>query len=98
MVLALEFWTPPFHLLTNASANLLVFVAKFGVTPQLGLQRHLASKGAKKAVQGGPKVIIGGWQNEFLKIFYVCAICSALLFGFICFVFSSNWDSHGHRR
>ena len=55
MVLALEFWTPPFHFLTNASANLLVFVAKFGVTPQLGLQRHLASKGAPKAVQGGPK-------------------------------------------
>ena len=28
MVLALEFWTPPFHFLTNALANLLVFVAK----------------------------------------------------------------------
>ena len=26
MVLALEFWTPPFHFLTNASANLLVLV------------------------------------------------------------------------
>ena len=56
MVLALEFWTPPFHFLTNASANLLVFVAKFGVTPQLGLQRHLASKGAPKGSQGAPKV------------------------------------------
>ena len=58
MVLALEFWTPPFHFLTNASANLLVFVAKFGVAlaPQLGLQRHLASKGAPKGFQGVPKV------------------------------------------
>ena len=56
MVLALEFWTPPFHFLRNALANLLVFVAKFGVTPQLGLQRHLASKGAPKGFQGVPKV------------------------------------------
>ena len=55
MVLALEFWTPPFHFLTNALSNLLVFVAKLGVTPQLGLQRHLASKGAPKAPQGVPK-------------------------------------------
>ena len=54
MVLALEFWTPPFHFLTNALANLLVFVAKLGVTPQLGLQRHLASRGAPKAPQGVP--------------------------------------------
>ena len=55
MVLALEFWTPPFHFLTNALANLLVLVAKLSVTPQLGLQRHLASKGAPKASQGVPK-------------------------------------------
>ena len=55
MVLALEFWTPPFHFLTNAFANLLVLVAKLGVTPQLGFQRHLASKGAPKASQGVPK-------------------------------------------
>ena len=55
MVLALEFWTPPFHFLTNASSNLLVLVAKLGVTPQLGLQRHLASKGAPKASQVVPK-------------------------------------------
>ena len=39
----------------NALANLLVFVAKLGVTPQLGLQRHLTSKGAPKASQGVPK-------------------------------------------
>ena len=45
-----------FSFLTNASANLLVFLAKFGVTPQLGLQRHLASKGAPKDSQGVPKV------------------------------------------
>ena len=43
MVLALEFWTPPFHFLMNASANLFVFLAKLIVTPRLGLQRHLAS-------------------------------------------------------
>ena len=55
MVLALEFWTPPNHFLTNASSNLLVLVAKLGVTPQLGLQRHLASKVAPKAPQGVPK-------------------------------------------
>ena len=54
MVLALEFWTPPFHFLTNAPANLLVLVAKLRVTPQLGLQRHLASKVAPKAPQGVP--------------------------------------------
>ena len=56
MVLALEFWGPPFHFLMNASANLLVFVTKFGVTPQLGLQRHLASKEGPKGSQGVPKV------------------------------------------
>ena len=55
MELALELWTPPFHFLRNALANLLVFVAKLGVTPQLGLQRHLASKGAPKAPQVVPK-------------------------------------------
>ena len=55
MVLALKFWTPPFHFLTNASANSLGLVAKLGVTLQLGLQRHLASKGAPKAPQGVPK-------------------------------------------
>ena len=55
MVLSLEFWTPPFHFLRNASANLLVFVAKLGVTPQLGLQRQLAPKGAPNASQGVPK-------------------------------------------
>ena len=55
MVQALEDWTLPFHFLRNALANLLVFVAKFGVTPQLGLQRHLASKGAPRAPQGVPK-------------------------------------------
>ena len=52
MVLALEFWTPPFCFLTNALANLLVFLAKLSVTPQLGLQRHFASKEAPKAPQG----------------------------------------------
>ena len=51
MVLTLEFCGTPFHFLTNALANLLVFLTKFGVTPQLGLQRHLASKGAPKASQ-----------------------------------------------
>ena len=55
MVPAIEFWTPPFHFSTNASANLLVLVAKLSVTPQLGLQRHLASKVAPKAPQGLPK-------------------------------------------
>ena len=55
MVLALEFWTPPFHFLTNALSNLLVLVAKLGVTPQLGLQRHLASKGLPKASKGVPR-------------------------------------------
>ena len=30
MVLALEFWTPPFHFSMNASANLHVFLAKLG--------------------------------------------------------------------
>ena len=59
MVLALEFWTPPFHFLRNALANLLVFVVKFGVTPQLGLQRHLASKGAPN-----PKMIPKLFQND----------------------------------
>ena len=53
MVLALEFWTPPFHFSTNALANLLIFLAKLSMTPQLGLQRHLASKGAPKASQWG---------------------------------------------
>ena len=52
MVLALAFWSPPFHFSTKASANLLVFVVKLGVTPQFGLQRHLAFKGAPKALQG----------------------------------------------
>ena len=56
MVLALEFWTPPCHFLTNASSNLLVLVAKLGVTPQLGLQRDLASKGAPTGFQGVPNV------------------------------------------
>ena len=56
MVLALEFWAPPFHILTNASANLLVFLTRFGVTPQLGLQRHLASNGAAKGFQVVPNV------------------------------------------
>ena len=57
MLLAFEFWTPPFHFLTNGLlANLLVFVAKLGVTPQLGLQRHLASNGAPKGFQGVPNV------------------------------------------
>ena len=55
MVLALEFLSLPFQFLTNASANLLVLVAKLSVTPQLGLQRHLASKVAPKAPQGVPK-------------------------------------------
>ena len=59
MVLALEFWTPPFHFFTNALANLLVFVAKFGETPQLSLQRHLASKGAPS-----PKMIQKSSQND----------------------------------
>ena len=63
LVLALEFWTPPFHFLTNASANLLVFVAKFVVTPQLGLQRHLAAKGAPN-----PKMIPKSCQNDPKKI------------------------------
>ena len=52
MVLALEFWTPPFRFLTNALSNLLVLVAKLSVTPRLGLQRHLTSKGALNASQG----------------------------------------------
>ena len=56
MVLALKFWTPPFHFLRNALAKLLVLVAKLSVTPQLGLQRHLASKGAPKGFQVVPKV------------------------------------------
>ena len=59
MVLALEFWTPPFHFLTNALANLLVFLAKLSVTPQLGLQRHLASKQAPN-----PKMIPKQFQND----------------------------------
>ena len=42
--------------MTNASANLLVVLTKFGVTPQLGLQRHLASNGAPKGFQGVPNV------------------------------------------
>ena len=56
MVLAVEFWGPPFDFLTNASANLLVFLTKFGVTLQLGLQHHLASNGAPKGFQGVPNV------------------------------------------
>ena len=52
MVLALEFWSPPFRFSTNALANLLVFVVKLGVTVQFGFQRHLAFKGAPKALQG----------------------------------------------
>ena len=40
----------------NASANAFVLVAKFGVTPQLGLQRHLAPKGAPKGFKGVPNV------------------------------------------
>ena len=67
MVLALEFWTPPFHFLTNASANLLVFLAKLSVTPQLGLQRHLASKAAPKASQGVPEGLLGRY---FGKVFW----------------------------
>ena len=35
---------------------MLVLVAKLGVTPHLGLQRHLASKGAPKGCQGVPNV------------------------------------------
>ena len=35
---------------------MLVFVAKLGVTPQLGLQRHLASNGVPAGVQGVPNV------------------------------------------
>ena len=64
MVLALEFWTPPFHFLTNVSANLLVLVAKLSVTPQLGFQRHLASKGAPKAPQGVPEGILGRYFGQ----------------------------------
>ena len=56
MVLVLEFLAPPFDLLTKASANLLVFVTKFGVTPQLGFLRHLASNGAPKGFQLVPTV------------------------------------------
>ena len=52
MVLALEFWSPPFRFSTNASPNLVDFLAKLGVTPQFGLQRHLAFKAAPKALQG----------------------------------------------
>ena len=55
MVLAVEFSGPPFHFSMNASANIAVFVAKLDVTPNLGLQRHWASKGALKASQGVPK-------------------------------------------
>ena len=64
MVLALEFWTPPFHFLTNALANLLVFLAKRIVTPQLGLQRRLASKGAPKTPQGVPEGIVGRYFGK----------------------------------
>ena len=67
MVLALEFWTPPFRFLTNALSNLLVLVAKLSVTPQLGLQRHLASKAAPKAPQGVPEGILGRY---FGKVFW----------------------------
>ena len=66
MVMALEFWTPPFHFLTNASSNLLVFLAKLSVTPQLGLQRHLASKAAPKASQGVPGLL----GRYFGKVFW----------------------------
>ena len=52
MVLALGFWNPPFRFFTNALADSLVLVATLSVTPQLGLQRHLASKGAPNASQG----------------------------------------------
>ena len=34
---------------------MLVFVTKLGAIHQLGLQRHLASKGAPKATQGIPR-------------------------------------------
>ena len=46
---------------------MLVFVAKFGVTPQLGLQRHLASKGAPtlpKGSQKAPKRSVWGLALE----------------------------------
>ena len=55
MMLALEFSTPPFHFLRNALANLLVYVAKLGVTQELGLQRHLAFKGAPDGAKMKPK-------------------------------------------
>ena len=42
--------------LTMSILDFYVFVAKLSVTPQLGLQRHLASKGAPKGSQGVPKV------------------------------------------
>ena len=72
MVLALEFWTPPFHLLTNDSANLLVFVAKLGVTPQLGLQRHLASKGAPNASQRVPKSFPESPKGQIILVLSQC--------------------------
>ena len=55
MMLALEFWGPPFQFSLNVFANLLVFVAKLVGIPQLGLQRHLASKGPPKASKGVPR-------------------------------------------
>ena len=39
----------------NVSANLLVLVAQLVGIPQLGLQRHLASKGLPKASKGVPR-------------------------------------------
>ena len=48
MVLALEFWGPPFQFSLKVSTNLLIFVAQLVGIPQLGLQRHLASKGSPR--------------------------------------------------
>ena len=66
-VLALELCGPPQKFLTNVVANLLLVVAKLHVIPQLGHQRHLASKGAPKAVQGGPK---GFPESPKVKLFW----------------------------
>ena len=49
-----------FELRTNVSANLLVLVARRVGIPQLGLQRHLASKGLSKASKGSQ-----GGRQEF---------------------------------
>ena len=55
-MLALEFSGPPFQFSSNASADLLVLVAKLVVgIPQLGLQRHFASKELPKASKGVPR-------------------------------------------